>query len=264
MENYEFVKYAIENNIHLICLPSHSTHVLQPLDVGIFGPLTSYYKHELEDRVRQQGPYGTIKKCDVFPMLQRARMKTFQPETIRSAWRACGLIPFNRNRILRDPALQTKMVPKTPLATRRPGLRQSAQRVNGAPELDLIEFSNEQIPETPENKSVKDLFSQCIKQARTINAAKVIAEEEVEKIRQLVKLAKADKIQLRGGLLLSSRHLAELYHKRMALDKRKAEAAAKHQTTKVVAKRKTQSKSCKAKRTRLNFEEEAIASGSNC
>ena len=162
MENYEFVKYAIENNIHLICLPSHSTHVLQPLDVGIFGPLTTYYKHELEDCIRQQGlrPYGTIKKGDIFPMLQTARMKNFQPETIGSAWRACGLIPFNRNRILRDPVLQAKMVPKTPLVTRRPKLRQSAQKVIGAPELDLIEFSNEQIPETSENKPVKDLLSQ--------------------------------------------------------------------------------------------------------
>ena len=58
VENYEFIKYAIDHNIHLllVCLPSHSTHVLQPLDVGIFSTLTTYYKQELEDRVRQQGP----------------------------------------------------------------------------------------------------------------------------------------------------------------------------------------------------------------
>ncbi|RPA99618.1 CENP-B protein, partial [Choiromyces venosus 120613-1] len=48
VENYEFVKYAINHNIHLLCLPSHSTHVLQPLDVGIFSLLTTYYKQELE------------------------------------------------------------------------------------------------------------------------------------------------------------------------------------------------------------------------
>jgi len=85
VENYEFIKYAIDHNIHLLCLPSHSTHVLLPLNVGIFSPLTTYYKQELEDHVHQQGPYGRIKKGDIFPMLQRARQKTFQPETIRSA-----------------------------------------------------------------------------------------------------------------------------------------------------------------------------------
>ncbi len=26
---------AIENNIHILCLPSHSSHLLQPLDVGV-------------------------------------------------------------------------------------------------------------------------------------------------------------------------------------------------------------------------------------
>jgi len=122
VRNYEFIKYAIDHNIHLICLLSHSTHILQPLDVSIFGPLTTYYKQELEDRVRQQGPHSTIKKGDILPMLRRARIKTFKPETSRSAWWASGLIPFNRNRILRHPILQAKMVPETPLAARCPGL----------------------------------------------------------------------------------------------------------------------------------------------
>jgi len=260
VENYEFIQHAIDHNIHLICLPSHSTHILQPLDVGIFSPLSTYYRQELEDRVRQQGPYGTIKKGDVFPLLQRARLKTFQPETIRSAWRACGLIPFNRNRILRDPLLQAKMVPKTPLATRRPGLRPASHRIEGAPELDQIELSNEQIPETPENKAVKDLLTQCIKQARILNAARVIADKEVTKVRQLVKPAKADRRQLGGGLLLSSKHLAKLYHKRMALDKKKAEASMKRKERKALAKRQTQSKGRKGKRTHVESEEEAMAS----
>jgi len=171
VENYEFVKYAIDHNIHLVCLPSHSTHILLPLDVSIFNPLTTYYKQELEDRVRQQGPHGTIKKGDIFPMLQRARIKTFKPETIRSAWRASGLIPFNRNRILRDSILQAKMVPKTPLATRRPGLRPSTDRVVGAPELDHIELSSQQIQENPANKALKDLLTMCMKEARIIDAA---------------------------------------------------------------------------------------------
>ena len=32
----ELIKYAKENDIHLLCLPSHYTHILPPLDVGVF------------------------------------------------------------------------------------------------------------------------------------------------------------------------------------------------------------------------------------
>jgi len=242
VENYEFVKYAIDHNIHLVCLPSHSTHILQPLDVGIFGLLRTYYKQELEDRVRQQGPHDSIKKGDIFPMLQRAKIKTFKPETIRSAWRASGLILFNRNRILSDPIWQAKMVAKTPLATRRPNLRPSTDRVVGASELDRIELSSQQIEENPANKALKDLLTRCMKEAHIIDAARVIAQEEVDKVRQLVKPAKADRQQLCGGLLLSSKHLAKLYHKPIALDKKKVQAAAKCKETKAVVRRKAQSK----------------------
>ena len=39
----EFVDYARANNIILLCLPAHATATLQPLDVGIFGPLSRYW-----------------------------------------------------------------------------------------------------------------------------------------------------------------------------------------------------------------------------
>ena len=32
----ELIELARANNIHLSCLPSHTTHILQPLDVGVF------------------------------------------------------------------------------------------------------------------------------------------------------------------------------------------------------------------------------------
>ncbi len=41
---YEFCKYAANNKIIIICLPSHTTHALQPCDVGAFGPLSQSWK----------------------------------------------------------------------------------------------------------------------------------------------------------------------------------------------------------------------------
>ena len=37
--NYKFLRYYEQNDIIVFCLPPHSTHLLQPLDVGLFSPL---------------------------------------------------------------------------------------------------------------------------------------------------------------------------------------------------------------------------------
>ena len=35
----ELLKVARSNDIHLVCLPPHVTHLIQPLDVSVFGPV---------------------------------------------------------------------------------------------------------------------------------------------------------------------------------------------------------------------------------
>ena len=35
----KLIEVARSNNVHLICFPPHCTHILQPLDVAIFGQL---------------------------------------------------------------------------------------------------------------------------------------------------------------------------------------------------------------------------------
>jgi hypothetical protein len=38
------ISFAIANKIILLCLPQHTTHILQPLDVAIFAPLALAHK----------------------------------------------------------------------------------------------------------------------------------------------------------------------------------------------------------------------------
>ena len=42
--SFEFVSFCQNNKIIPLCLPPHSTHELQPLDVGVFGPLAKEYR----------------------------------------------------------------------------------------------------------------------------------------------------------------------------------------------------------------------------
>ena len=43
----EFESYCKTNNIITLCLPAHSSHITQPLDVGCFGPLKRAYGREI-------------------------------------------------------------------------------------------------------------------------------------------------------------------------------------------------------------------------
>jgi hypothetical protein len=137
LENFEFIDHSIRHNIHLICLPSHSTHVLQPLDVGIFSPLRQFYGQEVEDFTRANSPYSSIGKGDFYPMLSRVRRRAFTEKNIKSAWRATGLIPFNRLRVMSDPDLQSA-IHLSALAEKRPGLHPLPTAPSRATEIDQL------------------------------------------------------------------------------------------------------------------------------
>ena len=52
---FKFVTYAHDHKIVLLYLLTHSTHRLQSLDIGIFGPLATYYDQLVKERNRYEG-----------------------------------------------------------------------------------------------------------------------------------------------------------------------------------------------------------------
>ena len=87
------IELARKCGVHLFCLPPHTTHKLQPLDVGIFGPLQRAWKKNCEEfsAVRGRG----IMKSEFINEYMKVRDHTFTPELIATAWRKTGLYPFN-------------------------------------------------------------------------------------------------------------------------------------------------------------------------
>lgn len=87
------IALARKCGVHLFCLPPHTTHKLQPLDVGIFGPLQRAWKKNCEEftAVRGRG----ITKPEFMKEYMKVRDNTFTPELITTAWRKTGLYPFN-------------------------------------------------------------------------------------------------------------------------------------------------------------------------
>jgi hypothetical protein len=44
---YPFIKIYAEHCIIIICLPSHTTHTLQPCNIGVFSPLARAWKSQV-------------------------------------------------------------------------------------------------------------------------------------------------------------------------------------------------------------------------
>jgi hypothetical protein len=87
----EFYKYCVKAKIILYCLSSHTTHHLQPLDVGMFSPLRNAYRK----KVREHGKYAHLKvsKIEFLRYLQPARDEALTESNFKAAFAAAGLIP---------------------------------------------------------------------------------------------------------------------------------------------------------------------------
>ncbi|KAF2233433.1 hypothetical protein EV356DRAFT_560004 [Viridothelium virens] len=67
-----FLNYCLKHQIYITKLPPYSTHQLQPLDVGLFSPLTQYYLTELSKWIaKHQGLVGFSKR-DFYPTFKLA------------------------------------------------------------------------------------------------------------------------------------------------------------------------------------------------
>jgi hypothetical protein len=125
-ETDEFVYGCFEEDIYLTYLPAHSSHVLQPLDLSVFGPMKTIYKQQLAllghiDEDTETTPYNKQRFLSCY---SAAREIALRPKTVRSGWKATGLWPVNIAKPLISPLLVSNCnkAPLTPSA----GFRKAA------------------------------------------------------------------------------------------------------------------------------------------
>jgi DDE superfamily endonuclease/Tc5 transposase DNA-binding domain/helix-turn-helix, Psq domain len=95
----DFMYECEVNNIKLIYLPAHSSHVLQPLDLSVFSLIKSHYRKEI-DRIAMYDDTGPVKKIRFIEFYDRARQFALTVRNIQSGWRGAGLVPFNPTKVL--------------------------------------------------------------------------------------------------------------------------------------------------------------------
>lgn len=95
-----FLSYCLDHKIIPCCLPPHTTHRLQPLDVSIFSPYKNYYRKELGNRFAHR-QYG-VSKNNFYEILAAVRPQAFSISNIQSGFWFTGLCPVDRTIILRN------------------------------------------------------------------------------------------------------------------------------------------------------------------
>ena len=96
----KFIDYATKNRIILAIFPPHSTHTLQPLDDGLFGPLASAYSSELSSHHSASQGLLPVKKADFYGLFKLAYAKSFTESNIISSFEATGIWPMDPSPVL--------------------------------------------------------------------------------------------------------------------------------------------------------------------
>lgn len=79
-------------------LAAHTSHILQPLDVSVFGPVKAQWRAALNNHCKANGFKDVAKHH--FPALMKIVVeKGFHKENARSGFEAAGLYPLSRDKI---------------------------------------------------------------------------------------------------------------------------------------------------------------------
>jgi hypothetical protein len=97
-KSVEFIDYCSQNNIICLWMPSHASHILQPLDVGCFSPLKTAYSKQIEHLVRNRIHH--ITKVEFLSAFKTAFDQVFTLSNIQGSFRGSGIYPFDPEAVL--------------------------------------------------------------------------------------------------------------------------------------------------------------------
>jgi hypothetical protein len=89
----QYIAFCITHKIDLFCLPPHSSHLTQPLDLSVFGPLKTALTSEV-DRVFRHST-SRLPRIERVEAFVKARDRAFRPPSIRSGFEKGGIHPYN-------------------------------------------------------------------------------------------------------------------------------------------------------------------------
>lgn len=91
----DVVRTAAKQGVVMLCLPPHTSHCMQPLDVSFFKPLKAHWSAACHSYM-VENPGRVVKFSSLF---KEAWVKAIKPETFIAGFRKAGVHPVNCNAI---------------------------------------------------------------------------------------------------------------------------------------------------------------------
>ena len=123
--NMRFIEKCDKLRILLLILPPHSTHRLQPLDVSLFAPLSSFYSTAANTLLTDSLGLINLSKRAFWSLFYPSWQQAFTPTNIASGFAKTGIFPYNPSlliNVITKPKLPTpppaSIILKTPMTNR--------------------------------------------------------------------------------------------------------------------------------------------------
>lgn len=116
---YKFMRLCLENNIILLYLPPHTSHILQPLDLSIFASFKSLYQKAARKLLRS-GDFSRITKAEFVQIYSEIRPLVISQCNVASGWRKSGIYPLNSDEPLSTPFMKEQIAREQPLTAISP------------------------------------------------------------------------------------------------------------------------------------------------
>jgi hypothetical protein len=113
-------------------MPAHASHLLQPLDVGCFGPLKVAYGQEINRLIRCS--INHVSKTEFLPAFYAVHQATITESNIKGGFRGAGLVPFEPENVISklDIQIRTPTPPEEDTGQAQPWTPKTPRTVNGA------------------------------------------------------------------------------------------------------------------------------------
>ena len=90
----QVIRFAREHECIILCLPPHTTHESQPLDVGVFAPLKVHWSRVCHN-FYQKNPGKIINKFNFSSLFSQAWYGAVTPINVMAGFRKAGVFPFD-------------------------------------------------------------------------------------------------------------------------------------------------------------------------
>lgn len=156
----EVLKVAKDNQVHLFTFPAHCTHLLQPLDVGLFKPLKNYWRDSM-CRYMSNNPSNPPNRSNFHSIMNPAFISAFTKKNIENAFKKTGICPLNGDVISVEALRPSALTDAAPASSASTDAASESSTSNPELTVDHI-LKTPKVLKRPERSRKKDSSAKCL------------------------------------------------------------------------------------------------------